>query len=730
MLLVNFRVYLSFTVLHLVCCHAQTLESSQHGRHGNTTVRGIDDGTRCSWNCTDIDSYLMERMKTIIVKNEIVRIVVKYEVMGKCTDQIFDNSSENITEHLSLQIWRANKQASVFTKALESVVNLISGTDSVEHHKEIRAICTLRPANTTAREPTHYNKSSPIFSRSHLPDHGIKFDSIDCNTETTNNLQPCINITKSTENKSSISEGLFKRSGWPVKVLVSLLFGFVAVFTYYSFAFLCLFSPTEVTEDGVHQIVLDGASPVSFRSLIGNYFFSKEDTIRQRLRMFILRGVVIPFPFLVPAIFAEYLQQNTSLTLNILGVSDLLHPIMLVSYVCFYIMVCFMSFSSAGFSERNRPCFVCRLIKSKTIICQENLPKGIRNHLRIQPLILVECSKLFIRYLSFFFEKCFLLFPSTFEFSPSYFLRLFLIIVLLSASPAVTILLFMIMVLLIFYALLDTSPILTFYGVSIGRRLFVYFRHNRYLLFLSFSVCITIVIPGICGALVVLIFAGIGVEIAIVLAFVLLLNEESLPFVALSVLVLYYFWSSYSSFTTKYQDLGLALFKHYKSYKSRHSQVTDMSLNTDSLPENSQNYLGSKDNLMKIPKELFRIAYEELMPIRESVCVLILKVTLIVSFVAFVFSLIMLLDVSATPVMRALLTFLSGSLPKVVAIYIGGRRQKNIESMAADEKISFIVQEYLEGTSTVNQEQTNSGVDVDEEMLQNENEENIELRIM
>lgn len=729
MLLVNFRVYLSLAVLHLVFCHAQTLESSHHGRHGNTTVHGINDGTRCSWNCTDIDFYLIERMKTIIVKNEIVRLVVKYEVMGKCTDQIFDNSSENITEHLSLQIWRANKQASVFTKALESVVNLISGTDSVEHHKEIRAICTLRPANTTAREPTHYNRSSPIFSRSHLAHHGIKFDSIDCNTETTNNLQPCINITKSTENKSSISEGLFKRSGWPVKVLVSLLFGFVAVFTYYSFAFLCLFSPTEVTEDGVHQIVLDGASPVSFRSLIGNYFFSKEDTIWQRLRMFILRGVVIPFPFLVPAIFAAYLQRNTSLTLNILGVSDLLHPFMIVSYVCFYIMVCFMSFSSAGFSERNRPCFVCRLIKSKTLICQENLPKGIRNHLRIQPLILVECSKLFIWYLSIYFEKCFLLLPSTFEFSPSFFLRLFLFIVLLSASPVVTILLFMIMLLLIFYALSDTSPILTFYGVSIRRRLFVYFPHNRYLLLLSFSVCIMIAIPAMCGALVVLIFAGIGVEITIVLAFVLLLNEESLPFVALSVLVLYYFWSSYSSFTNKYQDLGLALFKHYRD-RSQHSQVTDMNLNTDSLPENTQNYLGSKDNLMKIPKELFRMAYEELMPIRESVCVLILKVTLIVSFVFFVFSLIMLLNVSATPVMRALLTFLSGSLPKIVAIYMDGRRQKNIEAMAAEEKIPFIVQEYIEGTSTVNQGQRNSGVDVDEEMLQNENEENIELRIM
>ena len=718
--------WLSLAALLAVFSHALSLGPLLHN---NKSPHDFNDGTRCSWNCTVLDSDFSDEMKTTIAKKKTVRLAVKYEMKNateKCEKQTSRISSGNITEHW--QIWLPSKQHSVFAKALERVANLMFYTDSHGNSEEIRAKCTLRPVNTTAAKPTYDNGSFPIFFRSHLAELGVKFDSIDC--KTTNNLQPCINITKSSENNTSTSEGLFKHTGWPVGILLFLLLGFLIVFNCYSFAFLCLFSPTEVTEDGVHQIVLDGASPVSLRSLIGNYFFSKEDTIWQRLRMFILRGVVIPFPFLVPAIFAEYLQQNTSLTLNILGVSDLLHPIMLVSYVCFYIMVCFMSFSSAGFSERNRPCFVCRLIKSKTIICQENLPKGIRNHLRIQPLILVECSKLFIRYLSIYFEKCFLLFPSTFEFSPSYFLRLFLIIVLLSASPAVTILLFMIMVLLIFYALLDTSPILTFYGVSIGRRLFVYFRHNRYLLFLSFSVCITIVIPGICGALVVLIFAGIGVEIAIVVAFVLLLNEESLPFVALSVLVLYYFWSSYSSFTTKYQDLGLALFKHYKSYKSRHSQVTDMSLNTDSLPENSQNYLGSKDNLMKIPKELFRIAYEELMPIRESVCVLILKVTLIVSFVVFVFSLIMLLNVSATPVMRALLTFLSGSLPKVVAIYIGGRRQKNIESMAADEKISFIVQEYLEGTSTVNQGQRNSGVDVDEEMLQNENEENIELRIM
>jgi len=149
---------------------------------------------------------------------------------------------------------------------------------------------------------------------------------------------------------------------------------------------------------------------------------------------------------------------------------------MIVSYVCYYMMACFMSFSSAEICERNRPCLTCRRFKLKTRICQfwrENLPKRIRNHLRVQPLILVEYSKLFILYLSIYFESCFLLFPSTFKFSPSFFLRLFLFIVKLCASPVVTILLLLLLLLVFFLACICTSPIITVSGVNIRRRLFV-----------------------------------------------------------------------------------------------------------------------------------------------------------------------------------------------------------------------------------------------------------------
>ena len=721
MLLVNFRI--SLALLLSVICHAETLKPT-HQLY-NTTVHGLNDETRCSWNCTDIDSYLMEEMKTVITKNKIIRLAVKYEVMDKCVDQTSGISSGYI-EHL--KIWRTNKQPSLFTKALESLVSLMSRTDSVEEHKEITAICTLRPVNTTAKEPSDYDGSFPVFSQSHLADHdlGVKLDSIDCNTETTDNSQPCINTTKSTGNKWNALEVLLKRGGWLAEVLSWLQTGFIIVFACYSPAFLCLFSPTEITEDNVDQVVLEGASPVSLRSLIGNFFFSKEDSIWHRVKMFFLRAVVLPFLFLGPAIFAKYVQEKKIAAFSIFGISHFLHPFMIVSYVCYYITACCTSLSSEGSSGGNKPCSLCKSIESKNIICQGNLPKRIRNHLLIQPLILVEYPRLFIRHLLTYFKKCFLLIPSTFKFSSSFFLRLFLFIVLLSASPAITIVLLIHILLLITLAVLDTIPV----GIVIGSikcGIDVYFRRSRCLLLLSNSVFLMITFPVVFGSLFFLEFAGFGVAAAISLAIPPLLSEESLPFVAFFVLVLYYFWSSYSSFTNKYQDLGLAVFKHYKSFKkSEDIQVTDMPPNTDA----TQNAIGNQNDVMKIPKELFQMACEKLMPVRESVCVLILKVTIILSFLHFVFLLIMLHSVSATPFMRAFVTFLSGSLPKIVAIYMDGRRKKKIEAMTADEKIPLIVQEYTEGISAVNQGQENSGVDGDEVMLKNVNEENIQLVII
>lgn len=112
----------------------------------------------------------------------------------------------------------------------------------------------------------------------------------------------------------------------------SSFFVSVYVFIFYSPAWLL--SPTEVKEDGVYHIVLDGASPVSLRSLMGNYFFSKKDTVWQRARMFMLQAVVLPFPFLGPAIFVDYFVLNNNNGFPPLDfgsrITHLLHPRMIV----------------------------------------------------------------------------------------------------------------------------------------------------------------------------------------------------------------------------------------------------------------------------------------------------------------------------------------------------------------------------------------------------------------
>ena len=123
------------------------------------------------------------------------------------------------------------------------------------------------------------------------------------------NLQPCLIIGKSTDSQFTEEKGRLDKAFW--------FFALVFMYTVacYSPAFLCLFLPTEVTENGVRLIVLEGASPVSFRSLVenyfhsgsvtlaGNYFSSGFDTCWYKARILSLRLVLLPLTFLVPSLF-------------------------------------------------------------------------------------------------------------------------------------------------------------------------------------------------------------------------------------------------------------------------------------------------------------------------------------------------------------------------------------------------------------------------------------------
>ena len=699
---------LSLAVLLAVLCQAQALEPPLHN---NKPVDGLNDETRCSWNCTVLDSEFSEEMKTAIAKKKMIRLVVKYEkrVTERCVNQTSCNSSGNITEHW--QIWLPGKQLSVFTKALESVAKLLFDTDSNGDREEIRAKCALRPVNMTAAEPTNYSGSFPIFSPSHLADLGVKFDSIECNTETTDNLQTCINITKSTGDNSTNSKSLFERGGWPLTVLHCFCYLSLAVFIHYSLAFLCLFSPTEVTEHGVRETILQGASPVSVRSLIGNYFFSENDgTIWHKARKFCVRVVIMPLPFLGPAIFAD---------VSFLGFLKLhsFQQFVIICGGCYFIQALYISFFTA-MSVQAKPCYVCKLVKPKIFSCQDELPQLILGHLRVQPFILVQSWRLFIQYILRYCKMSLNVLPTC----RVSFLNFFCVpvyIIFLSTIPAVIIILLLVIPLLAFSGIVLSSPIVilcTIRNTAINVPPFI-----------DVAIRYFCTLPATIGALYVLICAGIGTTIALLAGLQLLFSEESLPYVACFVLVLYYAWSSYSSFTNKYQDLAFALFKHYK--KSQDQKIDVRVLNsTDQVQED----IGAdyEDNLIKIPKELFCVACEELMPVRDNVCVLVLKVTIIVSFVFLVFSIAVLINVGATPVMKALFTFLTGIFPKIVAIYIDGGRQRELEAMVTGQRIPKILREYFKKASRSCQEHDNHGAHVNETLSQNVNEENIELIIM
>ena len=90
MLLVKFR--LCYAVLLAAICHVQP----QLPSHQNTFLNGLNDETRCRWNCTAIDSDLTEEMKSTIAKKKPARLVVKYEkkVDNKCVTQTSGDSSE------------------------------------------------------------------------------------------------------------------------------------------------------------------------------------------------------------------------------------------------------------------------------------------------------------------------------------------------------------------------------------------------------------------------------------------------------------------------------------------------------------------------------------------------------------------------------------------------------------------------------------------------------------
>ena len=657
---------------------------------------------RCNWNCSvhtaDLTALTRE-MKTSMATNELIKLGVRYEktVDDKCANETSVHSSEYASEYC--QVCLVNKRPSQSTTVIKRLINnVFSNVDQ----REIRAICSLNPARTSVSSPTNYSSRSSTIC--HLINLEAEFDRIGYQAVEKDDLRSCINVTIS--NGTNSTKGALEHRAWPSRVLICFSVVFIVVFIHYSLAFLCLFYPTEILQDDVPYVSLDGASPVSLRSLAGNYFFSRSEGVWHNTKTFFLRVFIIPLPFLCGATFLEY-KTNSSFKMQ-----SSVRGFLIASSFCYWIQAFYISFYLKR-SMKEKLCCVCKLVKPTILSCQDELPRLIINHLRLQPLIFIECWRLFKRCMVNYIKTSASVIPSR-RVSIISVLRLDLFIILFLCIPVVIIVLVFVVCLLTLTAILRTSPIATLCSaqyrpnnIKSKRRIELIKLLYSFLSYVSMT-----------GAALLLLSAAFGTLFALLNVFELSFSEEHLPYVACFVFVLYYIWSNYSHFTKTYHELALALFYYKKSL--RQNQVKYVPHNSNqlqNLPSTADNDL---ENIMAIPKRLFDMACEELMPLREGVCKLILKIILIVSSVLIVFTLTILSTSETTPLIKTLLTFLTLSSPKIVAIYVDGGWQEKLRAMVVEEKVPKIVEKFLSETSETNRGQRGGNIKTDEVILVNE----------
>ena len=124
--------------------------------------------------------------------------------------------------------------------------------------------------------------------------------------------------------------------------------------------------------------------------------------------------------------------------------------------------------------------------------------------------------------------------------------------------------------------------------------------------------------------------------------------------------------SAYSSFTNGYHDLSLAIFYCYKKQTSDHISQEELCANDTNVTTDPPE---SKCKMVKIPKELFDMACEEVKPIREALCLLFLKVAFIFTLLFLVVFLTMQLHVDVKPVTKTIVAVFTGLFPKIVSKY-------------------------------------------------------------
>ena len=675
----------------VVLLAVQLVQSSLH-HNGTEEEHSVGEGfsnhTTCSWNCRATESDFTKQCDPVFTKKRLIKFNVHYDlkVNKKCLNQTSCKSLHYFTDNFN--VWTpASITISSLSRGIKGVRTLTL-TVSCYEAGQIKGFCHFEPRRTTILRPRDFRK------------------------EVKESIEEMGYVVFTTQEV---------QSSW-----VSGYLAFIIVLEFlwsnYLPALLCLFPPTLVMENGIRYIVLEGASPVSIRSAVGNYFFFNDCSIVkstrcQTVKMFIFRLLLVILSILPVALGVVVVNSFSSIFAN---------PFPTVCMAIYSIKVFFCLLFLHTVRPEMKNCLACHELKCNPraqCLCRD-IPRQILNHMRAQPLILAKCWSLFVRGLQRYFEIINLKGLHT-----RWLIRGPLFLLFLLTLPFAVILLLLSSLLLLCIVFFNTVPQVVFFGSCSQAFLSKLYMSSLFVRLPALKRCVQLIdnivvnLLAFFGGFSILTCASLGILLTLLLAVIMALSfpDESPPFVACFFLFCYYLMSSYGSFSNRYHDISLAIFNCYKKQSHR---ISHEGLCTNVKTDPSK----SKRNVIKIPKELFDMACAELKPIRETLCILILKVAFISSFVFLVFYLTVRLHLGLKPVAKTAVAFFTGLFPKIVTKYLGGERQKRIWALAIEENAPKIVEAYLNRVLRANQGQGNSGADTDEVSLQvDEDEEIVEM---
>ena len=280
---------------------------------------------QCRWNCQIVKSDLVNLTKTtVITKGRKLRLAFHYEkiVEDDCVNRASRNPNGKLPEFEYWQLWLVNNTLPSFGG---NVIRGFSALIQASFEDHFKVLCRFRKTDSSEKGTLYGELSPPSEHLENILRSTVRSLGEVCDTQSENDVQTCIQISEFNHN-----------SRWKDFVLHGLIIAFITIYTYFGPTVICLYSATEYILSGIRQITVEGPSPVGFRSLIGNSFFSTDNNMWNRARKFIMHVVLLPIPCLAPAIFVEYLlNQNLLPQQNMLRIANLFQPFPMFCYGCY-----------------------------------------------------------------------------------------------------------------------------------------------------------------------------------------------------------------------------------------------------------------------------------------------------------------------------------------------------------------------------------------------------------